>query len=260
MFEAKLEQAGTLKKIIEAIRDMLGECNFECNDNGISLQSLDKSHIVLVSLVLGNDGFANYRCDRSVTLGININSFATILRCGDASDELTLEAKDDGSAQNLKISFEDPKKDRMAEYEMKLMDIEQEYLTIPSSEYSATITMPSEDLQRFLRDAKAISDSVTIEADKESVRFTAEGETANAKITVKPYHDIDGKDKSTEISVAEPVKLAFNLQYFNNIAKSASMSSTVTMHLSPDMPAEIIYKLPNGSVKYYFAPKIDDDE
>lgn len=38
MFEARIIHGSTLKKIIEAIREIVGDVNLECSPNGISLQ------------------------------------------------------------------------------------------------------------------------------------------------------------------------------------------------------------------------------
>ena len=38
MFEARLVQGALLKKIIEAIRELVTDANLECNENGITMQ------------------------------------------------------------------------------------------------------------------------------------------------------------------------------------------------------------------------------
>lgn len=40
MFEAKLGEAGLLKKIVEAIKDLVTDAPIDCTDNAISLQVL----------------------------------------------------------------------------------------------------------------------------------------------------------------------------------------------------------------------------
>lgn len=40
MFEARMPQAALLKKIIEAIKDLVTEANFDCSASGIQLQVL----------------------------------------------------------------------------------------------------------------------------------------------------------------------------------------------------------------------------
>lgn len=252
-----MEQAGGLKRIIESIRDMLGECNFDCSDAGMALQSLDKSHIVLVSMTLGSDAFSEYRCDRAVTLGLNINSLSTVLRCASNDDVLSLHSED--QPNEITLTFEDSKQDRISEFKLRLMDIDQEYLSIPDTAYTASITMPSADLQRILRDLRNISEAVRITANKEGVRFSAEGDMGSGSVHLRPYTDVENEDNSVSINIADPVQLSFNLQYFTNITKASALSPTVTLQLAADTPAAIEYKLPSGHVRYYFAPKIDNE-
>lgn len=38
MFEAKLAQAGVLKKIVEAIKDLVTDAPFDCGENALCLQ------------------------------------------------------------------------------------------------------------------------------------------------------------------------------------------------------------------------------
>ena len=34
MFEARIVQGSLLKKILEAVKDLVGDCNFECSSSG----------------------------------------------------------------------------------------------------------------------------------------------------------------------------------------------------------------------------------
>lgn len=72
MFEASLAQSAILKKVLDAIKDLLNEANFECTDDGIKVQAMDNSHVSLVSLELRSDGFEKYRCDRNLSMGVNL--------------------------------------------------------------------------------------------------------------------------------------------------------------------------------------------
>ena len=55
-FEAKLAQAALLKKLIDSIKDLVSDANWECSGTGINLQAMDTSHVSLVQLVLKSDG------------------------------------------------------------------------------------------------------------------------------------------------------------------------------------------------------------
>jgi proliferating cell nuclear antigen len=178
-----------------------------------------------------------------------------VLKCAANEDVLTLRAED--KPNELSLSFEDTKQDRISQFSLKLMDIDQAYLSIPETEYTASITMPSSELQRICRDFNTLSDSVTVEATKDGILFSAEGDVGSGSVHLKPYSDLENKDKSVTINVSEPASLKFNLKYFNNITRAASLSSTVQIQMCNDLPAEIEFKLPNGYVRYYFAPKYE---
>ena len=74
MFEARLVQVSLLKKVLESIKDLVTDANFDCSSNGFALQAIDSSHVSLVALLLRNDGFEHYRCDRNMTMGMNLTN------------------------------------------------------------------------------------------------------------------------------------------------------------------------------------------
>ena len=75
--------------------------------------------------------------------------------------------------------------DRIADYEVKLMDIDAETLGIPVTDYEARVTMPASEFSRIVRDLSSLSESVRIEVSKEGVRFISDGESANGSILLK---------------------------------------------------------------------------
>lgn len=72
MFEARLQVGSTLKKVLDSIKDLVTEASWDCSTSGMSLQAMDTAHVSLVSVLLKADGFVKYRCDRNVTLGMNL--------------------------------------------------------------------------------------------------------------------------------------------------------------------------------------------
>mmetsp|Transcript_7011 Transcript_7011/g.43045 ORF Transcript_7011/g.43045 Transcript_7011/m.43045 type:complete len:104 (+) Transcript_7011:241-552(+) len=69
MFEARLVQGSLLKKVLESVKDLVTDANFDCSATGFSLQAMDSSHVALVSLLLRSEGFEHYRCDRNISMG-----------------------------------------------------------------------------------------------------------------------------------------------------------------------------------------------
>lgn len=130
---------------------------------------MDNSHVALVSMMLQAEAFSPFRCDRNLALGINLTSLTKVLRAAQASDVLTIKAEDAPDVVNL--VFESSEKDRISEYDLKLMDIDQEHLGIPETDYAASITMPSAEFQRICRDLSNISESGLFSAHSNSNRW-----------------------------------------------------------------------------------------
>lgn len=259
MLEARLEQAAMLKKVVDAIRDLVQDCNFDCNDSGIALQAMDNSHVALVSMLLSASAFSPFRCDRNIALGINLNSLTKVLRAAQADDILTLKAEDAPDVVNL--VFESSESDRLSEYDIKLMDIDQEHLGIPETSYAATITMPSAEFQRICRDLMALSESVSIECTKEGIKFACNGDIGSGSVTLRTHTNVEKPEKNIEIALSEPVSLTFSLKYLVNFCKAGGLSDSVKLCLSNEVPLLVEYGLANASyLRFYLAPKIGDDE
>ncbi|KAJ2921459.1 hypothetical protein H1R20_g15634, partial [Candolleomyces eurysporus] len=166
-----------------AIKELVTDANFECNEEGINLQAMDNSHVALVSVLIQAAGFKRYRCDRPMPLGVNLGSLTKVLKCAKDDDICTLKAADEADILNL--VYEAKNSDRIAEYEMKLMDIDADQLGIPETEYDARVTMPANEFARIVKDLSLLGESVRIEVSKEGVRFASEGEAANGNVLLK---------------------------------------------------------------------------
>jgi proliferating cell nuclear antigen len=95
MFEAKLSDGTILKKIIEAIKDLVTDVNIDATPTGLSLQAMDSSHVALVNLSLSMEGFEKYRADRNLTLGISITNLAKVMKLVNQNDSITLKCDDE---------------------------------------------------------------------------------------------------------------------------------------------------------------------
>ncbi|PSR97551.1 proliferating cell nuclear antigen, N-terminal domain-domain-containing protein [Coniella lustricola] len=259
MLEARLEQASILKKVVDAIKDLVQDCNFDCNDSGIALQAMDNSHVALVSMMLKADGFSPYRCDRNIALGVNLTSLTKVLRAAQNEDILTLKAED--APDSLNLTFESSENDRISEYDLKLMDIDQEHLGIPETEYAATISMPAAEFRRICTDLLAMSESVTIDASKDGVKFASTGDIGNGAVTLRSHQNVDKPELNIDIELSEPVSLTFSLKYLVNFCKASALSSQVKICLSSEVPLLVEYSIQGTSwLRFYLAPKIGDEE
>jgi proliferating cell nuclear antigen len=261
MFEARLEQSQLLKKLFEAIKELCKDVRFDCNENGIALQAMDSSHVALVAMLLKESAFNLYRCDRNVSLGVNIESVVRIFKTCGNDDIVTIKKEED--SDTLLFSFENPQQERYSAFELKLIDIDCEHLGIPDTVYKCVAKMPSLELQKICRDLKEFGETVQIGVtDKDGITFSVNGDIGNGSVRLKRREHTDKESERVELTVEEPVTLAFALRYLNFFTKATPLAETVTMHISRDYPLIVDYELNDsqekGYLRFYLAPKIDE--
>ncbi|KAG8900586.1 proliferating cell nuclear antigen [Tulasnella sp. 403] len=136
MLEAKVESPVIIKKLLDAIKELVSDANFECNEEGLQPQMMDNSHVALVAVHLREDSFMQYRCDRAMPSGVNLASLGKVIK---APKAMTLPL----SGRTMTRMSYILRTDRIAEYGMKLMDIDTDHLGIPDTEYGATVKLAS---------------------------------------------------------------------------------------------------------------------
>eukprot|EP01024_Parvocaulis_polyphysoides_P018786 TRINITY_DN18359_c0_g1_i1.p1 TRINITY_DN18359_c0_g1~~TRINITY_DN18359_c0_g1_i1.p1 ORF type:complete len:265 (-),score=47.58 TRINITY_DN18359_c0_g1_i1:529-1323(-) len=258
VFEGRLQQVGVLRRVLEAIKDLVTEANFEVSDNQLTLQAMDSSHVSLVCLEMRQEGFDHFRCDRPMSMGMNIANLLKMLKCAEDNDSVTLRAQDEGST--IQFLFESPNQDRHVDFEMKLMEIDAEQLQVPEQEYKSTVKISASQFQKICRDLGAIGDKVQINVLKGGVTFFTAGDIGQARVTLNVTDDMNEGDKVLTVVMEEPVNASFALKYLNTFTKASPLSRYVTLQLSQDLPIVVSYQIQDfGQIKFYLAPKMDED-
>ena len=259
MFEAKLANAALLKKIVEAIKDLVTDAPFDCSESAMCLQAMDSSHVALVSLKLEVGLFDTYRCDRTINLGMSLANMSKALKCAN-NDDTCMIKHDDSEGDSITFTFCDTKKDKTQDVTVKMMDIDVEHLGIPEQDYSAIIEMPSSEFQKTCKDLSMFSDSLSIAATKSGVVFTGKGDTGSSIVTYSNSGNADDDKESIKIDVKEPVTVNFSIKYMNQFTKATSLSDRVTLSLCNEVPVVVEYGIEdNGHLRFYLAPKIDEE-
>lgn len=206
-------QGEVLKRLVEAMKELIKQGNFNISEKGIRLQAMDQSHVSLVSLNLKSTGFKNFRADRQLQVGVNIDSFTKILKCMESKDQLFIKIDDSGDA--MELTFETKKRPRVSKkkkkrrfeldedeemdeegkdadnlptfkyskFNMKLMELDAEELGIPDEEFPCSVSMPAQEFQHICSRLATLGDSLRIAATKEGVEFAVVGDLGEGATT-----------------------------------------------------------------------------
>jgi len=295
-----LTSGDLFRKIVAALSDLVEQGNFMVDSNMISFQGMDSSHVSLVALQLTESGFEGYRCDHDQCLGIQFSALNKILKCMTAKDSLSIQARDDGDVVSFIFESPDSKRYSNFELKLNDIDQEQlgipqtEYATtikMPSAEFQRicrdlsaigdTVTISAtKDGVKFSVNGDIGSGDMTLKGlinasglkKKSKVKDEADAETqmdCEEETNDVPVANIDDDDEDCDgnldnavmITLEEMVTQTFSLRYLNNFTKATGLSDKVTLRMGAEVPLEVEYKIADfGSLRYYLAPKIDDDE
>ena len=274
--EARLFHASLFKRITDAVREVVTDATLECTSEGIGMQAMDSAHISLVSLLMRADGFEHYRCEEPVSVGLNLPSLAKVLRCAGNDDVMTLKVRD--GCDVVDITFETQSQTRLAEFELKMMNVEAESMAVPEPDPEATVRMPSTQFQSIckarayvfarcesslnpptvLQDLTTIGDTVTMCASSGGLSLTTKGDIGSATVTVLPKPAGDAPGAAVAIEARHEVTLTFGLRYLNTFARATPLDSHVRLGLSKNNPLMIEYTLPDmGHLRFYLSPRSD---
>lgn len=250
MFEARLNHGGVLKKLVDAIKDLANEANWDVDADGIHMQAMDSSHVCLIAFDLDATKFDKYVCDAPQTFGVNLTNLSKILKCASNDDKITIKLEE-STSDDLTFVFESD--DRISEFTLKLMQIECEQLGIPSDqEYDVEAEIPSADFARIVRDLSTIGDNLVVAGvAPSSLKLSTSGEIGTASMTLN----------GESVTVKEPTALSFSARYLANFSKGSALSGSTAISMGKNTPMCVRFAIGEvGSIRYYLAPKVDDDD
>merc|ERR1712107_77376 len=144
-----------------------------------------------------------------------------------AGDALKLRWQD--GVDTVSFQCESGDDDRIAEFDLKLMQIESEHMEVPEQQYKG-------------------------------ITFSVQGDIGTGNVMLKP-RESEKPEECVTLTVHEPVTATFALRYLVNFAKAAPLCGTVELGMGPDAPLMVKYHLEsadNGHMQFYLAPKIDE--
>ena len=110
----------------------------------------------------------------------------------------------------------------------------------------------------MLNDVSAISNHITIEAEKERVLFSGKGDTGKATIALEKSEK--GDSDLISLAAEKEAKSTYSIEYLLKITKAAGTASdSIKFEYSSKMPLRMEFKLgenSKGIIQFYLAPRV----
>ena len=247
-------QASAIRTLSEALKEVLTDVNINFDTTGIKIMSMDGSKVTLVHLRLDSSRCENFHCVDPTTIGVNMISLFKLLKTIGNVDIVTFYIEKD-DRHKLGIRIENKEKSIISSSKLKLLDLDEDILSIPDVEFDSVITMPSVDFQKYCRDLAIISDTVTISSKGNVFTMSASGDFAEQEIIIgETTNGLVISKKEIEVSCKFPLK------YLNLFCKSSGLCSNIEIYLKARYPLILIFNCASlGSLSYGLAPKTESD-
>jgi len=218
------------------------------------LQAMDAAHVSLVALLLRKDGFEEYKCEKNMTLGMNLETLSKVLKCAGNEDTVTIKTHQEKDS----VGFIFESKNKVSDFELKTLDIDSQVLSIPEVDHKSILKMPAVEFQKIMSNLSAWGDTVMISTSSKGVKFSVNGEIGRGNISIKP-NSVDSE--TVELDITEDVSQTFALKKLVSFTKATPLSTSVTLSMSDELPLVLEYSLDDfGHLRYFLAPKIDDSD
>jgi len=244
-FEVVLDNLKDFVDVMSVLKNFFETAAFTVTAEGMRLNAIDPSRVVLVDLFLPMTLFSKYKVSKEETLAVNMQRFHKALKLGKSGDTLVLSERNGALVVGL-IGNE-------ATYiSLNLLAEDVAKADIPELEWKAKAGVMGGSLKRAVTAAAFASDAVLIRATEDELHFIATGdnEEATTRLTMGDVGLLDLESEGEVIS-------AFGVSYLEDIARKLGDDEGITLRIGTDMPLLLTYSIRDeGKVSFMIAPRV----
>ena len=238
------------------------------------MQSMNTAHVVILEICLPKEWFDVYEIKEkgSLKIGVNTALFYKVLKKREKSlqinicyqkstnDRLQFFFTTNTTSTSSSIDESTSKKKEEVfdkDFEIPLVDVEEEMLSIPDIEYQAELSLSTDKFANLISQLKDFGETLEIQCSEEKITLSAHSCENGKMITRILIEDL------TEFSIEENenIQMEFALKYLHDICLYQKLSKLVELKISKDFPIRIMYSLgveKNATFLFYLAPKMQD--
>ena len=251
----RTKNSSYFKTIVSFINNIVECANFKLTKKGIQISSLDKAHVALIDCFIPCDFFKNYNFNddnKEIVIGLNVGILIKILNHLKQNDELIFNYKGD----TLDISFINPKYQK--HYNIKLMDIDSDELSIFDCNTTTNITIESKYFNDIVRELCDIGDVVKFKVFKECIN------DEDQNIELQCFGDMTSlgmilSNDDLTLQNLQNISLEFSLTNLETFSKGYNLNKYMNIEIDNNYPIKLSYKIMDtGYINYFLAPRIED--
>lgn len=246
--------------LFQLLKNWSTQLNLQFEPDQLYIQTMDKSHICLSNIVIKASWFNEYFVEEATSISVDTGSFATMMNYAvkhnkvdiifNDADKLFINLLSATSAASATASGTSANFDHF--FELPLMDVEQENLSIPSVDYDVEFSMDSKKFSDLISELMVFGPNLNIMCTEELLEFNSSGDTGKLKVNIP----IDSLNEFA-ISEGEKLDISYSLAHIGKMCLSTKLGGEIGVGISAEYPMSLKYSLGEQStVAFFVAPKI----
>lgn len=253
--EATLQNPKVFTKILSLVASFDVNFNMKCTKSSLSIFCMDMAKSSIISVNLPSTWFSAYNFTAQVDcmiLGISVNAILSALKSLQKNDVLHISSKENSDRISLSISGAD----RQLEYEVKMINVDEEELEVPEVVYNINVTMSP----KLIKDWKSnITDHtgnpIEFTPLPDTMQLKSEGTDANVTSTLCQ------SDTFKYTVFNDPIPTGLSPSSILMAGKVADLTDSVEFGWMNQTPVNVKALLENnGEISMWFAPVMNDED
>lgn len=251
------KRTSNIAVIFNCLKQFSDTVSLRFSEEGIYVQGLDGSHVSLFEWKLTPSWFTEYEWDGDEDSGlesVHTGIMHKVISMFQQDQTMIMEIN---GSDKLSLSFTNGKDTCDKHFELPLIDVDNEIMTIPEKDSDIDLIISSKKFSDLVSQFEIFDSTMSFKFSDEDIIMKASGMDGSMTASMS-------LDDVTEFAMAEDkdiIKQAFALRYIRMMSNFSKISNETIMEFTVGAPMTLKYDMAENSyIKFYLAPKMDFDD
>ena len=257
--KVEIQSSNSIIKLIEifkVLKNLNTYCSIICKENELFIQTMDDSHVCLFELIIYKDWFHSYE-NSNETISFNTIILIKILNLYTKNSKVFIETT---NSDKLQVTIESSD-NIIKDFEIPLIDIDKDILSTQELDCNLEFSMNTKKFEKYINELSLFGENMEIICCDDNIFMKSYGDEGKYSVKI-PHENLDNFIVDEDLKL----KTKLSIKYLSYINKISSVFKDIKIGIQKNAPIylEIIEENEEKkkliTIKYYIAPKVEDDE
>ena len=255
------EEADKFSLIITNLHRFSESVILHFNSDKFYIQGMDFTQVALFEVCIGSEDFFevyDIKDNDSDNVGIRTAILQKIFNARDVGQPISIDYE--GEPDYIEISFENKENDTKyipKYFRIPLIEIDQDMLTIPDSDYPIEFSIPTKTFSTLIGQLLGFGDEIKFKCNEELISIKSMDYEGSMTVTLLN----ETAEYISEFLIEEDTdtEIKFSNKFFTHFCAFSKLSPEVALKLSDSSPMQMKYIMSEHSfMRFYLAPLQND--